>query len=123
MERWSLAAQLFALQAVLVVLGLGGVGVASWVELAEANRAETAEEMLGIARTLAAAPDVPAALDDPDPAAVLQPLAERVRADTATDFVVVMTPDGIRFSHPDPAEIGRTFRGTTERTDGPSVPV
>jgi sensor histidine kinase regulating citrate/malate metabolism len=97
---------------VLVVLGLGGVGVASWVELTASNRAETAEEMLGIARTLAATPEVPAALDDPDPAAVLQPLAERVRADTATDFVVVMTPDGIRFSHPDPAEIGRTFRGT-----------
>lgn len=112
MQRWSLAAQLFALQAVLVVLVLGGVGAASWVQLAESNRAETAEEMLGIAHALAATPGVPAALDDPDPAAVLQPVAERVRLDTATDFVVVMTPDGIRFSHPDPAEIGRAFRGT-----------
>ena len=43
---------------------------------------------------------------------MLQPLAERVRRDTGTDFVVVMTPDGIRYSHPNPAEIGGHFRGT-----------
>ena len=58
------------------------------------------------------APDFPSLADDPDPSVVLQPVAERVRLDTATDFVVVMTTDGIRYSHPDPAEIGRTFRGT-----------
>ncbi|GAA3223151.1 sensor histidine kinase [Pseudonocardia petroleophila] len=111
-SRWSLAAQLFALQALLVALVLGGVGVATYLQFAGDNERETAEEMLGVAHTLAAVPDVLAALDDPDPSAVLQPLTERVRADTATDFVVVMTPTGIRYSHTDPAEIGRTFRGT-----------
>jgi two-component system CitB family sensor kinase len=109
---WSLAAQLFAWQALLVVVVIGGVGVAGWLQLDDVNRSETAEEMLGIAHTLAATPDVRDALDDPEPAAALQPLAERVRLDTATDFVVVMTTDGIRFSHPDPSEIGRTFQGT-----------
>lgn len=112
LAKRSLAAQLFALQAVLVVLVLGGVGAATYLQFADDNERETAEEMLGVAHTLAAVPDVVAALDDPDPSAVLQPLAERVRADTATDFVVVMTTEGIRFSHPDTAEIGRTFRGT-----------
>lgn len=111
-RRWSLAAQLFALQAALVVFVLGGMGAATYLQFAADNERETAEEMLGVAHTLAAVPEVLDALDDPDPAAVLQPLAERVRADTATDFVVVMTTDGVRFSHPDTAEIGRTFRGT-----------
>lgn len=110
----SLAGQVFALQALLVVALLAGVGVLSWVQFAEENRAETAEEMLGIAHTLAATPDVRAALDDPDPTAVLQPLAEGVRRDTATDFVVVMTPEGRRFTHPDPAQIGKPFLGTTD---------
>lgn len=108
----SLAGQVFVLQAVLVALLVAGVGVLSWMQLDEDNRSETAEEMLGIAHTLAATPDVRAALAAADPSALLQPLAETVRRDTATDFVVVMTPDGIRYSHPDPAEIGRTFRGT-----------
>ena len=94
------------------MLVLGGVGAATYLQFAADNERETAEEMLGVAHTLAAVPEVIDALDDPDPSAVLQPLAERVRADTATDFVVVMTTGGVRFSHPDTAEIGRVFRGT-----------
>jgi two-component system CitB family sensor kinase len=116
-RRWSLAGQLFALQAAIVLIVLSGVAVAAYRQFDEANTESTAEEMLGVAHTLAASPDVLAALDDPDPSAVLAPLAERVRRDTATDFVVVMTTDGTRYSHPDPAQIGRTFRGTI----GPAV--
>lgn len=111
---WSLARQLFALQAAIAGIVLIGLAMASWLQLREAERAATAEEMLGIAHTLAASPDVLVALDDPDPSAALQPLAERVRTDTATDFVVVMTPDGIRYSHPTVSEIGRRFVGTIE---------
>jgi two-component system, CitB family, sensor kinase len=109
---WSLARQLFALQAAIVGIVLTGLAVASWLQLQESERTATAEEMLAIAHTLAASPEVLAALDDPDPVAVLQPLAERVRHDTGTDFVVVMTPEGIRYSHPTPGEIGRVFQGT-----------
>jgi two-component system CitB family sensor kinase len=109
---WSLARQLFALQAAIVVVVLTGVALATYLQLDEANREATAEEMLGVAHTLAASPDVLAALDDPDPTGVLQPIAERVRGDTATDFVVVMTVNGIRYTHPTPSEIGRMFRGT-----------
>jgi two-component system, CitB family, sensor kinase len=109
---WSLARQLFALQAAIVGIVLTGLALATWLQLQETERAATAEEMLGIAHTLAASPDVLAALDDPDPTVVLQPISERVRRDTGTDFVVVMSVDGLRFSHPTPTEIGRTFVGT-----------
>jgi two-component system CitB family sensor kinase len=111
-RRWSLARQLFALQAAIVGIVLAGVAVAAYLQFDETNRTATAEEMLGIAHTLAASPDVLAALGEPDPTALLQPLAERVRRETATDFVVVMTPAGIRLSHPNPDEIGRTFQGS-----------
>ncbi len=109
---WSLARQLFALQAAVVALVLAGVTAAAYLRFDEANREATADEMLGIAHTLAASPDVLAALSDPDPTIRLQPLAERVRLDTATDFVVVMTVHGVRYSHPNTAEIGRIFQGT-----------
>ena len=46
----------------------------------------------------------------PDPSAVLQPFAEQVRRDTGTDFVVIMTADGIRYTHPNPARSAGTFR-------------
>jgi sensor histidine kinase regulating citrate/malate metabolism len=68
--------------------------------------------MLAIARTFADTPEVREAVAGADPSAALQPLAEDVRRDTGTDFVVVMTVDGVRFTHPDPTQIGRHFLGT-----------
>ena len=63
---------------------------------------------------LHAVADSPAVLDalrTDDPAAGIQPYAERVRRDTRTDFVVVMSLDRTRYSHPDPARIGEEFIG------------
>ncbi len=68
-------------------------------------------QVLAVAQSVAAEPDVVAAVQDGDAAGVLQPLAERVRASTGTDFVVVMSPDGIRYSHPNPAQVGKRFVG------------
>ncbi|MGC5077013.1 ATP-binding protein [Agrococcus sp. DT81.2] len=64
----------------------------------------------------------------------MQGYVEDVRAATRLDFVTVMHPDGTRYTHPDPAQIGREFLGTTapalegatftevfEGTLGPSV--
>jgi two-component system, CitB family, sensor kinase len=55
-----------------------------------------------LARALASSPYVLEQLGTDDPAATLQPYAETVRAQTGTDFVVVMAPDRTRYSHPDP---------------------
>jgi two-component system, CitB family, sensor kinase len=111
-RSWSLATQLFAIQAAVILVVLVGAGIGAWSNAAAANSEAAQEEVLAIARSVAAAPDVANALSSPDPTALLQPLAEQVRRDTGTDFVVVMTPDGIRYSHPNPAEIGGHFRGT-----------
>jgi len=111
-RSWSLATQLFAFQAAVILVVLLGAGVAAFSNASAANAASAQDEVLGVARTLAAAPVVTWALSAPDPTSVLQPLAEQVRRDTGTDFVVVMTPDGIRYSHPDVTQIGGRFRGT-----------
>lgn len=112
MNTWSLARQLFALLAVVVAFVLAGVAVAAYLQFGDASSRATEREMLAVAHTLAADPGVRTALATPDPSAELQPLAERVRADTATDFVVIMTTAGLRFTHPTPSEIGRTFQGS-----------
>ncbi len=111
-RAWSLATQLFAIQAAVILVVLLGAGVAAFSNATAANSAAAQDEVLGVARTLAVDPEVARGLAAPDPPRVLQPLAERVRRDTGTDFVVVMTPDGVRHSHPNPAEIGGRFRGT-----------
>ena len=111
-RSWSVATQLFAVQAAVILVVLLGTGVAAFSNASTANSDAAQDEVLGIAHTLAAAPVVRSGLSAPDPTSVLQPLAEQVQRDTGTDFVVVMTPDGIRYTHPDPAQIGGRFRGT-----------
>jgi sensor histidine kinase regulating citrate/malate metabolism len=111
-RSWSLATQLFTFQAAVILVVLLGAGLAAFSNAATANADSAEDEVLGVARTLAAAPVVSWALSAPDPTSVLQPLAEQVRRDTGTDFVVIMTPDGIRYSHPDVTQIGGQFRGT-----------
>ncbi|TQM57376.1 sensor histidine kinase regulating citrate/malate metabolism [Humibacillus xanthopallidus] len=111
--RWSVATQTFVLQvgvAVLVVVaGLAG----AWVQAQRAGDIEAIARTTAVAETVAATPAVIAAVQQPTPTTTLQPYAERVRVESGTDFVVIMSPDAIRFTHPDPSQIGKTFIGHT----------
>src|SRR5262249_52864344 len=79
------------------------------------NTEDTARrEVVAVAHTVAAAPVVQSALDTPRPTETLQPFAESVRTGADVDFVTIMDRDGIRFTHPNPEEIGQHFLGHTE---------
>jgi sensor histidine kinase regulating citrate/malate metabolism len=110
-RSWSLARQLLAWQVLVVLVVVVAGAVAAYLQVARDNREIAEQRVLGIAHAVAAAPDVRAALDDPAPATALQPYAEQVRRDTGTDFVVVMSPAGLRYSHPNPGQIGKRFVG------------
>ncbi|MEH1169266.1 sensor histidine kinase [Micromonospora sp. CPCC 205539] len=110
-RQWSIAGQLFALQAVVVtLLVLAGAAGAFWLARSDTRQAAQ-EEVLAVAQTVAGSPDVRAALATADPASALQPYAESTRHATGTDFVVVMAPDRTRFSHPTQDQIGQPFVG------------
>lgn len=105
------ARQILLLQvAVVVVLVVGAVALAGLDARRDARAAAT-ERAVAVARAVADSPAVVDAVSLGDPAARIQPYAEQVRADTGVDFVVVMDLERIRFSHPDPANIGRRFVG------------
>ncbi|HEY0485437.1 MAG TPA: sensor histidine kinase [Mycobacteriales bacterium] len=110
-RTWSLARRLLAWQVLVVVVVVAGGTVAAYLQIARDNREVARQRVLGVAHAVAAAPTVRDAVRRPHPEAVLQPYAERVRRDTGTDFVVVMSPGGTRYTHPNPAEIGRPFSG------------
>ncbi|MEU5727315.1 sensor histidine kinase [Micromonospora sp. NPDC047738] len=110
-RQWSIAGQLFALQALVVtLLVLAGAGGAVWLARSDSHQAAE-DEVLAVAQTVARSPDVRAALTTADPVATLQPYAEATRVATGTDFVVVMAPDRTRYSHPNPDLIGQPFIG------------
>ena len=105
--RLSLAAQILALQVLIV---LTTVAVSALVGVQQSRAQLTRQEgakVLALADSVAALPEVRAAFDDPQPSAVLQPLAEAVRRASGVTFVVVAGRDQVRYSHPDPAQIGR----------------
>jgi two-component system CitB family sensor kinase len=108
------ARQLFALQVVGVLIVVVAGLAAAYVQTSRANQETAEERVLAVAHAVAAEPTVRTALASPDPSSTLQPFAERVRVQTGTDFVVVMSPAGIRYSHPNPAQIGGNFLGHTE---------
>ena len=110
----SVAAQILLLQlAVVGVVVIGGLGLAVVDARRDAVRS-AGDVTLGVAESLAASPTVRAGALTGDPTALLQPYAERVRQSTATSFVVVMSPDGIRWTHPDTSQIGGRYLGSIE---------
>lgn len=111
-ERRTVAAQILLLQLLVVLIV---VATALVLAVTDANRDErraTERTVLMVATSVADAPVIAAALATGDPAAILQPYAEQVRRDTGIDFVVIMSVTGVRYSHPDPRQIGGQFRGS-----------
>jgi sensor histidine kinase regulating citrate/malate metabolism len=114
-RRWSIAAKLFALQLV-VILGLTAAAVLlSWADARADVERDAAARSLAVAETLAQDPFVQDGVQSADPTAALQPYAVDVMRAAGIDFVTIMGPDRIRFTHRDPAEIGRPFLGNIDR--------
>jgi sensor histidine kinase regulating citrate/malate metabolism len=101
------------MQAVLITVVVAGYALFTYVS--DRGQAEDAagRQAMAVARSVADSPSVRAAVRGPDPSAVLQPYALRVMRDTDVDFVTIMNPKGIRWTHPDPTQIGRHFVGNT----------
>lgn len=111
--RWSLARQLLVLQAAIVGLLVAACAALAFLDSGRAVDDGATQTVSAVAASIADAPTVRAALADPAPSRLLQPYAERVRHDTGVDFITIMSPAGIRFTHPNPARIGGTFVGNT----------
>ncbi|MDX3588764.1 sensor histidine kinase [Streptomyces europaeiscabiei] len=111
----SLAGQLFAVQAVLIAAVLAGYALFTYVsDRSQAEEAGT-RQALAVAATVADSPSVRAAIHTTDPTERLQPYATEVQQHAGVDFVTIMTPDGIRWTHPDPDRIGEHFLGHIEK--------
>ena len=98
--------------AAVVLLAAALAGILAF-QLSDSGRRETAAVTSALATTLAREPTVPELVRERDSAA-LQPLAETVMDDAHVSFITFMTPDGVRLTHRDPAEIGRPYIGSRD---------
>ncbi|GAA3296052.1 hypothetical protein GCM10020295_24750 [Streptomyces cinereospinus] len=110
----SLAGQLFAVQAVLIAVLVAGYALFTYVSDRSQAQDAAGRQAMAVARAIADSPSVRAAIRTSEPSAALQPYALSVMRDTDVDFVTIMDPRGIRWTHPDPARIGGRFLGHIE---------
>ncbi|CAM2844427.1 sensor histidine kinase [Paenibacillus sediminis] len=92
----------------LVTVSLGGIFnyvVTSVLEDQIGTRA------LKIAETIASMPEIRQAFHNPNPSAIIQPIAESIRLKTDAEYIVVGNREGIRYSHPLPERIGKGMVG------------
>ena len=108
----SVARQILVLQLLVVLIVVLSALALAYLDARADQRRQAGEAALAVATTTADSPQILAALATPEPSVQLQPWAERIRRDTGTDFVVVMSPDGVRYTHPDPSQIGGHYLGS-----------
>ncbi|HJE59390.1 MAG TPA: sensor histidine kinase [Nocardiopsis listeri] len=106
--RFTLTGSLFIGYVCLLAVALGGIGVLWALHFDRETDRQYAERVLTVARSVAVMPAVVDGIQAPDPSAELDPLADRVASATGADFLVIATPDGTRYTHPDKDLIGRT---------------
>jgi two-component system, CitB family, sensor kinase len=105
--RITFARQVLILQVgVVVVVAVLGYGLIAWM-LDGRLRDQYAQRALTVARAVAVDPQIRDAVAAGDREHLVQDRAERVRVRTGALFVVVTDNRGIRFSHPNPRELGR----------------
>ncbi|MFD9812059.1 SpoIIE family protein phosphatase [Streptomyces sp. NPDC059080] len=103
----SLAGQLMLMQLVLVVVLVAAAALALVLQSRNAGTRDAQHSTRAAAEAFALAPGTAQALDGRDPTAELQPRAEAIRKSAGVDFVVVLSPQGIRYTDPVPSLIGR----------------
>jgi len=117
LSRWwprSLAGQAIALQiAVIAVVVLAGSGLAL-LDARQDGDAAARQQVVAIATALADSPSTASAIESGRATEVLQPVTEAVRTNTDIAFITIMSPDGTRFTHTDPQQIGGQYLGSIE---------
>jgi two-component system CitB family sensor kinase len=105
--RLPLAYQILVFQLAIILLSVSiGGAAAVWQASQELDR-QYQERALAIAESVAANQAIQTALLQHDPGGTIQKAAENVRLSTGARYVVVTDERGIRYSHPNPALIGK----------------
>jgi two-component system, CitB family, sensor kinase len=117
-RSWPLASQILigVLSILVLTISVGGLLYAK-------DSGQTLEQQyqlraLGIAQSVSQSPDIVEALVAGDPDHVIRRLATTIRSTTGAAYVVVADRDGIRYSHPNPALIGKPLEEGVIALDG-----
>ncbi|PYI69612.1 hypothetical protein CVV68_00415 [Arthrobacter livingstonensis] len=106
-RRMTLRAQLLLLQVVIVLITIVGTGAVASLTQEHQLRANYRDRMIGVAQSISTNPVIIDAFAEKDPSHTIQPITELISKASGIAYAVVMNQEGIRYSHPDPDEIGK----------------
>ncbi|MEH6906193.1 sensor histidine kinase [Neobacillus drentensis] len=96
---------------ILIIL-IGGIFEITFKNIMESNlKHEKGTKALSVAQSISNMPEIQKAFSSSDPAAIIQPLAEKIRKQVGAEFIVIGNRNEIRYSHPDPNRIGQKMVG------------
>ncbi|MDP5228492.1 MULTISPECIES: sensor histidine kinase [Arthrobacter] len=113
-SRWSIARRLFVTNLLLVLTAAVAASAFAAVDLRTRSYDDAGRRTQAVAAAVASSPLVLQASSSADPPALLQPYAVQVMAHSHVDFLTIMAPDRTRWTHANPAEIGKQYIGTVE---------
>ncbi len=112
---YRLRTKIFLLTLAFLLISLLGVGLVVETQVVAPYEARLGENVMNIARTVAVIPTVQEWVGFPGGEERIQPVADQIRLETDTSYVVVFDRSSRRYSHPVPERIGRIFVGGDEK--------
>lgn len=111
MKRVTLQTKILGLIIGLVVsVTILLAGIISYIESEETEQS-IGNRALTVATSVSFMPSVKEAFALDDPAAVIQPLAEKIREKVGAEYIVIGNSDSIRYAHPDEKKLGKRMVG------------
>jgi two-component system, CitB family, sensor kinase len=107
--QWTLRAKLSLFVCLNALIGLLIVASGFSYIIIHNEFRQKGTEALQIAETVASIPPVIQAFQTPHPSNIINPLVERIRRKFGAQFIVVANMQLIRYSHPNPKEIGKVM--------------
>ena len=115
LSSWAIARIFLLLQMVIVVVVCCTVGLLMLCRAQSAAEQRATDITRAESATLAQDPFVIQQVTSADPSAGLQPYVSKVVNGSSVSFVTIMSPEGIRYTHPDESNIGQHYLGDISR--------
>ncbi|WP_335694340.1 sensor histidine kinase [Neobacillus drentensis] len=96
----------------IVIILIGGIFELTFKNIMESNlKHEKGTKALSVAQSISNMPEIQKAFSSKNPAAIIQPIAEKIRKQVGAEFIVIGNRQEIRYSHPDPNRLGQKMVG------------
>ncbi|MER2090971.1 MAG: sensor histidine kinase [Sporosarcina sp.] len=106
-SRMTLLTQITSLITIVVLISTLLVSILFYIMIDDIVENYMGKQAMTVAKLTAQHPAIIQAFNEEKPSQIIQPIAETIRRTTGADYVTVASDKGLRYSHPNPENIGK----------------